>query len=168
MTKQIEVLRFFTLSITNKELKYHIYIDIQTFYSVLSKSTFGSNNSRVFLGMTPLAWHACIWRVFPIILCRSSQALSVSMGSVTAQLFSRLSRDVWLGSCPGSGWATQGHSKTCPEVTLGCVLRVVFLLEGEQSPQSEVLSALEQVFIKDLCVLCSVQLSLNPDWSPSR
>ena len=30
---------------------------------------------------------------------------------------------------------------------LGCVLRVVFLLEGEPSPQSEVLSTLEQVFI---------------------
>ena len=39
---------------------------------------------------------------------------------------------------------------------LGCVLRVVVLLEGEHSPQSEVLSALEQVFIKDLCtLLCS-------------
>ena len=33
---------------------------------------------------------------------------------------------------------------------LGCVLRVVVLLEGEPSPQSEVLSALEQVFINDL------------------
>ena len=33
---------------------------------------------------------------------------------------------------------------------LGCVLRVVVLLERESSPQSEVLSALEQVFIKDL------------------
>ena len=45
---------------------------------------------------------------------------------------------------------------------LGCVLRVVVLLEGEPSPQSEVLSALEQVFIKDLSVLCSVHLSLDP------
>ena len=32
---------------------------------------------------------------------------------------------------------------------LGCVLRIVVLLEGEPSPQSEVLSAMEQVFIKD-------------------
>ena len=36
---------------------------------------------------------------------------------------------------------------------LGCVLRGVVLLEGEPSPQSEVLSALEQIFIKDLSVL---------------
>ena len=33
---------------------------------------------------------------------------------------------------------------------LGCVLRVVVLLEGDPSPQSEGLSTLEQVFIKEL------------------
>jgi hypothetical protein len=38
---------------------------------------------------------------------------------------------------------------------LGCLLSVVVLLEGEHLPQSEVLSALEQVFIKDLSVLCT-------------
>ena len=46
---------------------------------------------------------------------------------------------------------------------LGCVLRVIVLLEGEPSPQSEALSALEQVFINILSVLCSVHLSLDPD-----
>ena len=45
---------------------------------------------------------------------------------------------------------------------LGCVLRVIVLLEDESSPRSEVLSALEQVFIKYLSVLCSVNLSLDP------
>ena len=45
---------------------------------------------------------------------------------------------------------------------LGCVRRVVVVLEGEPSAQSEVLSAMEQVFIKDLSVLCSVHLSLDP------
>ena len=34
-------------------------------------------------------------------------------------------------------------------------------------PQSEVLSALEQVYIKDLSVLFSVHLLLDPDSSPS-
>ena len=34
---------------------------------------------------------------------------------------------------------------------LGCVLRVVVVLKGEPSPQSEVLSALEMVFFNDLC-----------------
>ena len=46
---------------------------------------------------------------------------------------------------------------------LGCVIRVIVLLEGKPSPQSEVLSALEQVFIKDLSVLCFIHLSLEPD-----
>ena len=46
---------------------------------------------------------------------------------------------------------------------LGCVLRVVVLLEGEHLSQSEVLRALEQVFIKYLSLLCSVHLSLDPD-----
>ena len=46
---------------------------------------------------------------------------------------------------------------------LGCVLSVIVLLEGEPSPQSEVLSALEQVFINDPSVLYSVHLCLDPD-----
>jgi hypothetical protein len=46
---------------------------------------------------------------------------------------------------------------------LGCVLRVIVMLEGEPFPQSEVLSALEPVSIKDLSVLCSGHLSLDPD-----
>ena len=41
---------------------------------------------------------------------------------------------------------------------LGCMLWVFVLLEGEPSPQSEVLSNLEQILIKDLSVL-----SLDPD-----
>ena len=43
---------------------------------------------------------------------------------------------------------------------LVCVLSVVVLLEGK--PQSEILSALEQLFIKDLSVLYSIHLPLIP------
>ena len=46
---------------------------------------------------------------------------------------------------------------------LGCVLKVIVLLEDELSPQSEVLRDLEQVFMKDISVLFSVRLSLDPD-----
>ena len=46
---------------------------------------------------------------------------------------------------------------------LGCVLRFIVLLEGEPSPQSEVLSALDLGFIRDLYVLISLHPSLNPD-----
>ena len=55
------------------------------------------------------------------------------------------------------------------KATPGCVLRGIVLLEGEPSPQSEVLSTLEQVFIKilsvikDLSIFCSVHLSLDSD-----
>ena len=49
---------------------------------------------------------------------------------------------------------------------LGCVLQVIVLLEGEPSAQSEVLSTLDQVFMKDIYVSLAVQLSLNPDQSP--
>ena len=65
-------------------------------------------------------------------------------------------------------WALAGPLKDIQRLVpkpllhcLGCVLRVVVLLEGEPSPQSEVLNALEQVFIKDLSVLCSVHLLFN-------
>ena len=61
-----------------------------------------------------------------------------------------------------------GHSRTFRDLSqslccLGCVLRVVVLLEGEPSPKSEVLTALEKGFIKDLSVLCSVHLCHDPD-----
>ena len=125
---------------------------------------------QAFLGVTLQTWHTCIWVLSPIIHCRSSQTLSGWMGIVAAQIFSGFSRDVRLGSSPGFGWATQGHSETSVQKPLlhclGCVLRVVVLLEGEPSPQSEVLSPLEQAFIKDLSVLCSIYLCLNPDKSP--
>ena len=68
------------------------------------------------------------------------------MEIVGAQPFSDFSRDVQSGSSSlGSGWATQGHSQICPEATphsyLGCVLRVIVLLQDEPLPQSEVQSA---------------------------
>ena len=47
---------------------------------------------------------------------------------------------------------------------LGCVFRVVVLLEGEPSPK--VLCTLLQVFIKDISVLCFIHLSFDPDLSP--
>ena len=48
-------------------------------------------------------------------------------------------------------------------VLFGCVLRLVVLLEGEPSPQSEVLSAVGQVFIKEFSVLFSIHIPLDPD-----
>ena len=92
------------------------------------------------------------------------------MGSVAAQQFSGLSRDVRSGSSSGSGWALKDIQRLVPKLLLhclGCVLRVIVLLEGEPSSQSEVLNALEQVFLNGLSVLYSIHLSLDPKWSPS-
>jgi hypothetical protein len=60
----------FRKCITNK--KYHIYIIIQTLYSVLCWNTFGSDYSLESSWVWQ-AWHICIWGVSPILLCRSCQ-----------------------------------------------------------------------------------------------
>ena len=146
-----------------KTLKYHIYIRIHL-RSTCWSTMWQRLQPWIFLGMMLQVWHPCISGVSPILLCRSSQALSGRMGWVASPLFSGLSRDVQSGSSPGSGWATHGHSETCPKATPKLSwLKVVVLVEGDHFPLSEVLSALEQVFIKDLSVLCSFHLSLNPD-----
>ena len=45
---------------------------------------------------------------------------------------------------------------------LGCVLKVIVLLEGEHLPQSENLLQSVQDFIKDLSVLCSLYFTSFP------
>jgi hypothetical protein len=116
--------------------------------STLLKHLWQQLQPQVFLGMTLQAWHTCFFR-------SSMQILSSSV---------RLDGERrCTASGQGSGWDTEGHSETCPEATPAlCWLWVVVLLDGEPLPQSEVLSILEQVFIKDLSVLCAVHLSLVP------
>ncbi len=83
----------------------------------------------------------------------------------------------WKDNCLNSiyYWKQLGYSRTFTELSLrqmcvwcclGCVLRVTVMLEGEPSAQSEVLSAVEQVFI-DIFVLCSIWLFLQP-WPVSQ
>ena len=119
---------------------YYIYLSILTLYSTLLKHLWQWLQPRVFLGMRLQAWHICIFRVSPILLCRSSQALSGWMGSVAAQLFSGLSRDVQVRALAGP---LKDIQRLVPKPLLGClgcVLRVVVLMEGEPLPQSEVLT----------------------------
>ena len=111
------------------------------------------------------AWHTCILEVSPILLYRSSQVLSGWMGNVAVQLFQvspemldRVQIRALAGPLKDIQRLVQKQLLRC----LGCVLWVGVLLEGEPSPQSEVLSALEQVFIKDRAILCSVHLFLSP------
>ncbi len=70
-----------------------------------------------FLGMMQQALHTWIGGFSAILLCISSQARSGWMGTVGRQPFSGLSRDVRWGSSQGSGWATLGHSQSCPLAT---------------------------------------------------
>ena len=74
--------------------------------------------------------------------------LSGWMGSVAAQLFSGPSRDVRLGSSPGSGWATRtfrdlSQSHSC--VDLAVYLGLLSCWKVNLHPSLEVLRSLEQV-----------------------
>ena len=69
------------------------------------------------MGKSLQALHTWIWAVYPTLLDRSSQAPSDCMGSVYELPSSGLSADAIWGLTLGFGWATQGHSETCPEAT---------------------------------------------------
>ncbi len=80
----------------------------------------------------------------------------------------RFLKDVWLVLAL-AGPLEDVH-RVVPKLLLhclGCVRRVIVILEGELSAQSEVLSALNQVFIKDISVLSCIQLSVFSDHFPS-
>ena len=142
MTKQKQI--FFFLQIYSKDKKEfsHLHKYSDPLLSTLLKCLRQRLQPQVFLGITLKAWHTCIWGASPILLCRSSQALSGSMGSITAQLFSGLSSNIQVRALAGPLKDIQRLAPKPLLRCLGCVLRVVVLLEGEPLPQSEVLSAL--------------------------
>ena len=156
MTKQKQVLHFFAniFKIIPKNL---IHISIQTLYSVLCWSTFGSDYRLV------SSW---VWRYkrvtpefvefLPIFSADPLKHCQVEWGESIHSYFQPLQRcsigfksELWL--C---------HSRTFRDLSRShsCVVLSVCL-----GSSSEVLGALEKVFIKDLSVLCSVHLSLDPD-----
>ncbi len=95
------------------------------------------------------------------IICHSSphlftsQALSGWMGQMHIFRFLQkyltgLNPRLWLG-----------HSRTFTELSIShscCVLRLIVLLEGEPSAQSEVLNALDWVFIKAISIFWCIEL----------
>ena len=107
-----------------------------------------------------------MWRVSPILLCRSVKLCQVGLGALLHSYFQvppEMFDQVQVRALPGP---LKDIQRLVPKPILhclGCFLRVVVLLEGEPSPKSEVLGALEQVFINDLSALCSIHLCLNPD-----
>ena len=148
MTKWKQDLKMFCKCIKKLKLKHHFDISIQTLFTVFSWSAFGSDYSlRSSWVWRQQALHTWMWGFSAILLCRSPLALSGWMGTIGGQPFSGLSRDVWL-----AGPLKDIH-KIVPMPLLHClccVLRVIVLSECEPSAQSEVLSILDQVFIKDI------------------
>ena len=153
--------------IKNINLKYYIYLSIQILYSVLCWSNFGSDYSlksswvwRYKLGTPVFGELLTFFSADPLKLCQVGWGASLhSYVQVSPEMLDRV-----------QVWSLAGPLKDIQILVpkpllrcLGCVLKVVVLLEGEPLPQPEVLSALEQVFIKDLSVLCSIHLSLDPD-----
>ena len=113
------------ICIKNK-LKYHIYISFQTFYSVLSWSTFGTDNIRVFLGMTLQAWHTCILGVSPILLKLCQVGCGASLHSyfqVSPEMFYRVQVSALAGTLKDIQRIEQKHLLHC----IVCVLIVVVL-----------------------------------------
>ena len=113
--------------------------------------------------LAPKVWHTCMWGILsadPLKLCQVGWGgLLHSYFQLSPEMFDRV--QVWALAGPLKDVHRLGLKPLLR--CLGWVLRVVGLLEGEPSPQSEVLSALEQVFIEDPSLLCSVHLCLNPD-----
>src|SRR4029434_1333686 len=69
------------------------------------------------------------------------------------QLFPQMFNWIQVWALAGPLKDMHRYSLKPPLCSLGCVPRVVVMLEGKPSHQSEVQSALEQVFFKDFGVL---------------
>jgi hypothetical protein len=84
-----------------------------------------------------------------------SQTLSGWMGCVAVQLFSpEMFDQVKVRALTGPLKDIQRLVQKPLLHCVGCELGVVVLLEGEPPSNYEVLNTLEQVFIKDLSLLC--------------
>ena len=102
-------------------MKYYIYISIQTLYSVLCWSNFGSDYIRVFLGITLQLGTPVFGEFLPFFSVDPLKLCQVGWGASLHSYF-------------------QVSPEMFPKPLLrcrGCVLRDIVLLEGEPSPQSE-------------------------------
>ena len=116
--------------------------------------------------MTLQAWHTCIWGFLPFFSTDPLKLCQVEWGALLHSYFQVSPEMFNLVQVQALAGPVKDIQRLVPKPLLhclGCVLRVVVLLEGEPSPKSEVLNALEKGFIKDLSVLCSVHLSLDPN-----
>ncbi len=132
-------------------------ISIHTLYSVLSTFT-------VFWGMIRQALHIIIWQLSAILLLTSSPLKLCQVGWGQMHIFRFLQKyligfnlRLWLG-----------HSRTFTELCIShscCVFRVIVLLEGKPSAQSEVVNALDWVFINAISIFWCIELFFYSDES---
>ena len=139
-------------NVSQIESWYHIYRSIQTLYSVLCcLGYYATSLAPLYLGSFSF------FCADPLKLCWGASLHSYFQ--VSPEMFDQVEVRALAGPLKDLQKCVPKPLLNC----LGCVLRVLVLLEGEPSSQSEVLSSLEQVFIKDLSVSCAVHLSLDPD-----
>jgi hypothetical protein len=137
----------------------HSYSDL--LLSTLLKHLWQWLHPRVF-GMTLQAWHICIFGVSPILLRRSSQALSGWMGSVAAHLFSSAGFKSGLWLCHSRTFRDLSRSHSC--IVLALCLGLLFCWKGNVRHRLRSWVLWIRFLIKDLSVLCSGHLSLpSPD-----
>ncbi len=107
-----------------------------------------------------------IWQLSAILLLTSSPLKLYQVGWGQMHIFRFLQK--YLIGFKSRLWL--GHSKTFTELWIShscCVLRVTVLLEGEPSAQSEVLNALDWVFIKAISIFWCIELFFYSDESLS-
>ncbi len=112
------------------------------------------------------ALHIRIWQLSAILLLTSSPLKLCQVGWGQMHIFRFLQK--YLTGFNIKLWL--GHSRTFTELSIShscCVLRVSVLLEGEPSVQSEVLNALDWVFIKAISIFWCIELFFYSDESLS-
>jgi hypothetical protein len=124
----------------------------------LVKITFILN---LFVGMTLQAWHTCIWEFLPFFSADPLKLSQVGWGALLhSYIFLGFSRSLDRVQVRALAWTLKDIQRLVPKpllCCLGCVLRVVVLLEGEPSPQSEDLSALKQNLVSLDAFFCKLQ-----------
>ncbi len=110
------------------------------------------------------ALHIIIWQLFAILLLTSSPLKLCQVGWGQMHIF-RFLQKYLIGFNPRL-WL--GHSRTFTELCIShscCVFRVIVLLEGKPSAQSEVVNALDWVFIKAISIFWCTELFFYSDES---
>ncbi len=163
MSKQKQNCHNFVNVLKIKKLKWVHCISIHTLNSVVSWSTLTASSLFCLIRQ---ALHIRIWQLSAIVLLTSSPLKLCHVGWGQTHIFRFLQK--YLIAFKPRLWL--GHSRTLTELSIShscCVLRVIVLLEGEPSAQSEVLNALDWVFIKAISIYWCIELFFYSDESLS-